>query len=84
MKKQYDFRRGKRGAVVEPPPGKTRITIRIDDDVLAWFKERAHEAGGASYQAMINQALRAHVEDERESLERMLRRILREELRSKR
>lgn len=81
MKKEYDFRGGKRGAVVEPAPGKTRITIRIDDDVLAWFKERAHEAGGASYQAMINKALRAHVEDDRERLEQMLRRVLREELR---
>ena len=83
MKKEYDFRGGKRGAVVEPRPGKTRITIRIDDDVLSWFKERAHEAGGASYQAMINEALRTHVRDEREPLERMLRRILREELRRK-
>ena len=48
MKKSYDFSKGKRGAVIPTPPGKTRITIRIDEDVLEWFRKRAHEAGGLS------------------------------------
>jgi len=37
MRKEYDFSKGKRGAVVKAPKGKTGITIRLDDDVLAWF-----------------------------------------------
>jgi hypothetical protein len=84
MKKNYDFRNAKRGAVIPTPPGKTRITIRIDDDVLEWFRKQAHEAGGGSYQAMINGALRAHVEREQEPLEDTLRRVLREVLPSSR
>ncbi len=80
MKKQYDFRRGKRGAVIPTPPGKTRITIRIDDDVLEWFRKRVHEAGGGSYQSMINSALREHVDGQSEALEETLRRVLSEVL----
>jgi len=48
MKKQYDFRYGRRGAVLRAPSGKTRITIRIDDDVLQWFRDQVHKAGGAA------------------------------------
>jgi len=80
MKKNYDFRKAKRGAVIEPPAGKTRITIRIDDDVLEWFRKHVHEAGGGSYQAMMNRALREHMEREEEPLEDTLRRVLREVL----
>ena len=46
MKRNYDFSKAKRGAVVRTPRGKTRITIRIDDDVLEWFRKQVHEAGG--------------------------------------
>lgn len=80
MKKQYDFSKGKRGPVVAPAAGKTRITIRIDDDVLDWFRKRVHEAGGGSYQTLINRALREHVEREAEPLEDTLRRVLQEVL----
>jgi len=80
MKKQYDFRRGKRGRVLPVPAGKTRITIRLDDDVLAWFRERVHAAGGGNYQTLINLALREHIADRKEPLEGTLRRVLREEL----
>ncbi len=80
MKKEYDFRKGRRGAVVPLPPGKTRITIRIDDDVLDWFRAQVHAAGGGSYQTLINRALRRHMEHEQEPLEQTLRRVLREEL----
>ncbi len=78
MKKNYDFSKGKRGPVVPVPAGKTRITIRIDDDVLDWFRKQVHEAGGGSYQGLINLALREHMEREAESLEDTLRRVLRE------
>ncbi len=80
MKKHYDFSKGKRGPVVTPPPGKTRITIRIDDDILDWFRARVDDAGGGSYQAMINQALRDFIHADREDLEKMLRRVVREEV----
>ena len=62
------------------PSGKTRITIRIDEDILAWFREQVHAAGGGNYQTMINQALRDYVQQRKEPLEEVLRRVLREEL----
>ncbi len=80
MRKEYDFSKAKRGAVVSVPKGKTRITIRLDDDVLAWFKEQVHRAGGGNYQTLINAALREHIKRSDEPLEETLRRVLREEL----
>jgi len=80
MKAQYNFEGGKRGAVLKTPPGKTRITIRLDDDVLQWFRDQVHEAGGGNYQTLINTALREYVDSKREPLEATLRRVLREEL----
>jgi uncharacterized protein (DUF4415 family) len=82
MKKTHDFRKGKRGPVVSVPQGKTRITIRLDDDVIAWFREQVHAAGGGNYQTLLNLALREYIADQKEPLEKTLRRILREELRS--
>ncbi len=81
MKKEYDFSKGKRGAVVPLGSGKTRITIRIDDDILDWFREQAHRAGGGNYQTSINDALRRFIEQG--SMEQTLRRVLREELQTK-
>ncbi len=80
MKKEYDFSQGKRGPVVKPVAGKTRITIRIDDEILQWFKEQANLADGANYQTMINEALKAFIIDKKEPLEKVLRRVVREEL----
>jgi len=80
MKAQYDFSRGKRGPVLKAPAGKTRITIRIDDELLQWFRKQAHAAGGGSYQTLINAALREYVGSKKEPLEATLRRVLREEL----
>jgi uncharacterized protein (DUF4415 family) len=81
MRKQYDFSKAKRGPVVRSPKGKTRITIRLDEDILQWFKAHVHDAGGGSYQALINAALRKHIEQGERPLEETLRRVLREELR---
>lgn len=81
MKSEYDFSRGKRGAVIKVPRGKSRITIRLDEDVLEWFRAQVDEAGGGSYQSLINAALRRHVEQVEEPIEKTLRRVLREELR---
>lgn len=80
MKKEYDFSKGRRGAVIQKPPGKTRITIYIDDDVLEEFRERADDAG-SGYQTMMNQALRDYLEKSSPPVdESTLRRVLREEL----
>ena len=82
MKDEYDFSDAKRGPVVKAPSGKTRITIRIDDDVLAWFKEQVNLAGGGNYQTLMNQALREFIESKNEPLEAILRRVIREEMRT--
>ena len=83
MRKEYDFSKGRRGAVTPPASGKARITIRLDEDILAWFKDQVHLAGGGNYQSLINAALREHVASRHEPLEATLRRVLREELRRK-
>lgn len=80
MKKEYNFRKGKKGPVLKSPAGKSRITIRIDNDILEWFRKQAHEAGGGNYQTLINSALREYVTSKKLSLEETLRHIIREEL----
>jgi hypothetical protein len=80
MKDHYDFSNGKRGPIVPLSPGKTRITIRIDDDVLDWFRDQVDKAGGGNYQRMINLALREYMMRQHEPLELTLRRVVREEL----
>lgn len=82
MQDEYDFSRGKRGPVVPTPRGKTRITIRLDDDILEWFRQEVHRAGGGNYQTLINNVLREYIQNRREPLEDTLRRVLREELRN--
>ena len=80
MVQEYDFSKGKRGPVVPVSKGKTRITIRIDDDVLAWFKEQVEQSGGGNYQTLMNAALREYIQQCDEPLEEILRRVLREEI----
>ncbi|MBX3037722.1 MAG: BrnA antitoxin family protein [Anaerolineales bacterium] len=80
MKKEYNFSKGKRGAVRPAPKGKTRITIRIDDDILEWFRGEVDAAGGGNYQTLINQALREYLNQQQQPLEELLRRVVREEL----
>lgn len=80
MKTEYDFSSARRGAVVPVAPSKERITIRLDRDLVRWFRQEVHDAGGGNYQTLINRALREHVESRREPLEETLRRVVREEL----
>jgi len=86
MKQKYDFSQGKRGRIVAPEPesrGKTRITIRLDEDLVDHFLKEADASGGATgYQTLINEALRKHVEGKAPKLEDTLRRIVREEMRA--
>jgi len=86
MKQGYDFSQGKRGRIAprEPEPrGKTRITIRLDEDVVDHFLKEVDASGGATgYQTLINDALRQHVEGKAPKFEETLRRIVREEMKA--
>lgn len=82
MRDEYDFSKGKRGAVIASP-GKTRITIMLDDDIIEAFRARADNAG-AGYQTLINSALREAIAGAKNRQKPItvatLRRVLREEL----
>ncbi|MBJ6611992.1 MAG: BrnA antitoxin family protein [Candidatus Thiothrix moscowensis] len=78
MKEQYDFSGGKRGAVIKT--NKEKITIRLDPDVVDWFRKQVE--GGGNYQSLINEALKAHIKQQGESLETTLRRVIREEIKA--
>jgi len=81
MRSHYDFSKGKRGAVVASP-GKTRITIMLDDDVIELFRQKA-EAAGSGYQTEINRALREYIaSDGRPITLDALRQVIREEIRA--
>ena len=81
MKKEYNFENARRGPVIPVPSGKTRVTIRLDNAVLDWFRKQVNDAGGGNYQALINDALLEHIARRREPLESTIRRVIREELR---
>lgn len=79
MRTEYDFSKGKRGAMV-PQKGKTRISIFIDNSVLDEFRARAHKAG-TGYQTMMNDALRRFLsESDQPVTEQTLRQVLRQEM----
>ena len=81
MRDEYDFSKGKRGPVIQADPSKVRITIRLDADIIAYFKGQVHKAGGGNYQTMINNALREHIINRSEPLDvNTLRKVIREEL----
>jgi len=80
--KGYDFSKGKRGAVLPQQPGKERITIRLDSDILDYFRNEAEQAGGGNYQTTINAVLREYLEGKKSpQIEEIVRRVIREELR---
>lgn len=80
MAEEYDFSKGRRGAVLPDPPWKTRITIRIDTEILDWFRKQVNRAGGGNYQTLMNNALREHITRREGTLAETLRQVLREEL----
>jgi uncharacterized protein (DUF4415 family) len=75
-----DFSKGKRGAIIKTDPNKIRITIRLDGDLIEYFKKQVHDAGGGNYQTLLNDALRSYIQSENEPLEDTLRKVIREEL----
>ena len=84
MRANYDFSKARRGAVVKASKNKVRITIRLDKDIIAWFKGQVEAAGGGNYQTMLNDALREYMGCREEPLEKILRRVVKEELRAAR
>ena len=83
MRDEYDFSKGERGPVIPPDPNKIRITIRLDADIIDYFKGQVQKAGGGNYQTMINNALRGYLNKQQVPLnEEILRRVIREELHS--
>jgi uncharacterized protein (DUF4415 family) len=76
--RDIDFSRAKRGAVVKVEPGKTKISIRLDNTVIEFFRAAVERAGGGNYQTLINDALLEHIH--RRSTLEDLRQVVREEL----
>lgn len=76
--RDIDFSGASRGAVLKPEPGKTKISIRLDNAVLEYFRNIVNKAGGGNYQTLINDALLEHVH--RRSTLEMVREVVREEL----
>ena len=76
--RDIDFSRAKRGPVVKMEPGKTKISIRLDNAVLDYFRALVDRAGGGNYQSLINDALLAHIH-QRSMLE-AVRQVVKEEL----
>ena len=76
--RDVDFSGGKRGPVIRPEPGKTKISIRLDNTVVDYFRGVVDQAGGGNYQTLINEALLEHVH--RRSTLDVVRQVAREEL----
>ena len=76
--RDIDFSRARRGPVIRPEPGKTKISIRLDNTVLEYFKALVDRAGGGNYQTLINDALVSCVH-QRSTLD-VVRQVVREEL----
>jgi uncharacterized protein (DUF4415 family) len=79
--RDIDFSEAKRGAVVKPEPGKTKISIRLDNSVIEAFRSIADEAGGGNYQTLINDALVAYLHQS--SVLEAVRQVVREEMGAK-
>jgi metal-responsive CopG/Arc/MetJ family transcriptional regulator len=78
MKREYDFSKGRRGAIDKRLPGKTRITIRLDKDVIEWFRSQVESRGGGNYQTMINEALKEYIQSPAKTIEDTVRNTMEE------
>ncbi|HMO47961.1 MAG TPA: BrnA antitoxin family protein [Rubrivivax sp.] len=80
--RDIDFTGAKRGAVIPLEPGKTKISIRLDNAVIEYFRRQVEAAGGGNYQTLINDALVAFI-GQGVVLD-AVRQVVREELRAAR
>ncbi len=76
--RDIDFSRARRGPVIAPEPGKTKISIRLDSRVIEHFRRIVEEAGGGNYQTLINDALVAYIGQG--AVLDAVRRVVREEI----
>jgi uncharacterized protein (DUF4415 family) len=76
--REIDFSAAKRGPIATPEPGKTKISIRIDNAVIEYFKAQVERAGAGNYQTLMNDALAAHIQQR--SVIEAVRQVVREEL----
>ena len=77
-RRQIDFSRARRGPVIKPEPGKTKISIRLDNAILDYFRKVVDDADGGNYQTLINNALAEHIHG-RSTLD-AVRQVVREEV----
>ena len=78
--RDIDFSTAKRGPVIPVEPGKTKISIRIDNAVLEYFRTQVERAGTGNYQTLMNDALLAFIQQR--SVIDAVRQVVREELSS--
>ncbi|HZF08029.1 MAG TPA: BrnA antitoxin family protein [Thermoanaerobaculia bacterium] len=78
--RDIDFSNAKRGPIVKPEPGKTKISIRLDNTVIEYFRDLVDRAGGGNYQTLINDALLEYIH--KRSTVDVVRQVVREELAS--
>ncbi len=74
--RDIDFTQARRGAVAKTDPGKTKISIRLDNRVIEHFRAIVESAGGGNYQTLINDALVAHIQQK--SLLEAVRQVMQE------
>lgn len=76
--RDIDFSAAKRGPVIPAEPGKTKISIRLDNAVIDHFRAQVERAGSGNYQTLINDALVAYIQQP--SVIEAVRQVVREEL----
>jgi uncharacterized protein (DUF4415 family) len=76
--RDIDFSAAKRGPVIPAEPGKTKISIRLDNAVIDYFRAQVERAGAGNYQTLINDALVAYIQQR--SVIEAVRQVVREEL----
>lgn len=76
--RDIDFSKAKRGPVIPLEPGKTKISIRLDNSIIEYFRAQVERAGSGNYQTLINDALTAYIQQR--SVMDAVRQVVREEL----
>ena len=72
------FTGARRGAIIPAEAGKTKLSIRIDNTVIAYFRSQVEQAGSGNYQTLINDALVAHIQQR--AVVDGVRQVVREEM----
>ena len=76
--RDIDFSKAKQGAVIKPAAGKMKISIRLDNSVIEYFRGLVEANGEGNYQTLINDALVVYIQQR--SLLEAVRQVVREEI----